>query len=61
MCHIAAALNMSQGFVVDEVVLRWAFSEYFGLPCQFLFHQLLHHRASSHPRRYNICIDRVVK
>jgi hypothetical protein len=30
------------GFVVDEVALRQVFSEYFGFPCQFSFHQLLH-------------------
>jgi hypothetical protein len=28
-------------FVVDKVVLGQVFSEYFGFPCQFLFHQLL--------------------
>jgi hypothetical protein len=30
------------GFVVDEVALEQVFSEYFGFPCQFLFHRLLH-------------------
>jgi hypothetical protein len=30
------------GFVVDEVVLGQVFSEYFGFPCQFSFHQVLH-------------------
>jgi hypothetical protein len=29
-------------FVVDKVALGQVFSEYFGLPCQSLFHQLLH-------------------
>jgi hypothetical protein len=29
------------GFVVDEVVLRQVFSEYFGFLCQSSFHQLL--------------------
>jgi hypothetical protein len=33
------------GFVVDKVALGQVFSEYFGFPCQFSFHQLLltHH------------------
>jgi hypothetical protein len=31
------------GFVVDKVALEQAFSEYFGFPCQFSFHQLLHY------------------
>jgi hypothetical protein len=36
------------GFVMDKVVLRQAFSEYFGFPCQFSFHRLLHtHHLSS--------------
>jgi hypothetical protein len=37
------------GFVVDKVALGQVFSEYFGFPCQFLFHRLLHilHRLSS--------------
>jgi hypothetical protein len=30
------------GFVVDEVALGQVFSEYFGFPCQFSFHRLLH-------------------
>jgi hypothetical protein len=30
------------GFVVDKVALRQVFSEYFGFPCQFAFHRLLH-------------------
>jgi hypothetical protein len=35
-------------FVVDKVALGQVFSEYFGFPCQFLFHQLLHnHHLSS--------------
>jgi hypothetical protein len=29
-------------FVVDRVALGQVFSEYFGFPCQFSFHQLLH-------------------
>jgi hypothetical protein len=35
------------GFVVDKVVLGQGFSEYFGFPCQFSFHQLLH--THQHP------------
>jgi hypothetical protein len=27
------------GFVVDKVALGQVFSEYFGFPCQFSFHQ----------------------
>jgi hypothetical protein len=30
------------GFVVDEMALGQIFSEDFGFPCQFSFHQLLH-------------------
>jgi hypothetical protein len=30
------------GFVVDKVALRQVFFEYFGFPCQSLFHQFLH-------------------
>jgi hypothetical protein len=30
------------GFVVDKVALGQVFSEYFGFPCQFSFHRLLH-------------------
>jgi hypothetical protein len=34
--------------VVDKVALEQVFSEYFGFPCQFSFHQLLHtHHLSS--------------
>jgi hypothetical protein len=29
------------GFVVNKVALGQVFSEYFGFPCQSLFHQLL--------------------
>jgi hypothetical protein len=36
------------GFVVDILALGQVFSEYFGFPCQFTFHRLLHnHRLSS--------------
>jgi hypothetical protein len=31
------------GFVVDKAALGQVFSEYFHLPCQSSFHQLLHH------------------
>jgi hypothetical protein len=31
------------GFVVDKVAMGQVFSEYFGFPCQPLFHQILHH------------------
>jgi hypothetical protein len=30
------------GFVVDKVALEQVISEYFGFPCQFSFHRLLH-------------------
>jgi hypothetical protein len=30
------------GFVADKMALGQVFSEYFGFPCQFSFHQLLH-------------------
>jgi hypothetical protein len=30
------------GFVVEKTVLRQVSFEYFGFPCQFLFHQMLH-------------------
>jgi hypothetical protein len=36
------------GFVVKKVALEQVFSQYFGFPCQFSFHRLLHtHRLSS--------------
>jgi hypothetical protein len=36
------------GFVVDKVALGQVYSEYFGFPCQFSFHRLLHnHHLSS--------------
>jgi hypothetical protein len=37
------------GFVVDKVALGQDFSEYFGFPCQSLYHQFLHnhHHLSS--------------
>jgi hypothetical protein len=40
---------MIRKFVVDKVALGQVFSEYFGFPCQFSFHQFLHnhHHLSS--------------
>jgi hypothetical protein len=36
------------GFVAEEVALGQVSSEYFGFPCQFSFHRLLHiHHLSS--------------
>jgi hypothetical protein len=36
------------GFVVDKVVQGQVFTEYFGFPCQLLFHRLPHtHHLSS--------------
>jgi hypothetical protein len=36
------------GFVMEKVALGQVCSEYFGFPCQFSFHQLLHtHHLSS--------------
>jgi hypothetical protein len=40
------------GFVVDKVTLGQVFSEYFGFPCQFAFHQLLHIHYLSYFRGY---------
>jgi hypothetical protein len=34
-------------FVVDKVALGQVSSEYFGFPCQFSFHQMLHTHLSS--------------
>jgi hypothetical protein len=36
------------GFVVDKVALGQVFSEYFGIPCQSSFHQLLHNHPHYH-------------
>jgi hypothetical protein len=36
------------GFVVDNVVLGQVFSEYFGFPCQSLFHQFFS-TITNHP------------
>jgi hypothetical protein len=35
------------GFVVNKVAVRQVFSEYFGFPYQFSFHQMLHIHLSS--------------
>jgi hypothetical protein len=35
------------GFVVYKVALGQVFSEYFGLPCQSSFNQILHHHNHS--------------
>jgi hypothetical protein len=35
------------GFVVDKVALWQVFSEYFGFPCQFSSHRMLHTHLSS--------------
>jgi hypothetical protein len=35
------------GLVVDKVALEQVSSEYFEFPCQFSFHQTLHHHLSS--------------
>jgi hypothetical protein len=37
------------GFVADKVALGQVFSEYFGFPCQFSFHLLLHIHHHYHP------------
>jgi hypothetical protein len=36
------------GFVVNKVAIRQVFSEYFGFPCQFAFHRLLHNHHHHH-------------
>jgi hypothetical protein len=42
------AYGQHVGFVVDKAALGQVFSEYFGFPCQFSFHRLLHtHHLSS--------------
>jgi hypothetical protein len=35
------------GYVVDKVALGQVFSEYFGFPCQSLFHKIFH--PHNHP------------
>jgi hypothetical protein len=42
--------SSNMGFVVDKVALWQVFSQYFGFPCQFSFHQLLHTHLSSGAR-----------
>jgi hypothetical protein len=40
------------GFVVDKVTLWQVFSEYYGFPCQSLFHQILD--PHDHPEQVQI-------
>jgi hypothetical protein len=42
-----AAARVQVGFAVDKVELGQVFSEYFGFPYLFSFHQILHHH--NHP------------
>jgi hypothetical protein len=42
-----AARVWQVGFVAHKVALGQDFSEYFGFPCQSLFHQIVHHH--NHP------------
>jgi hypothetical protein len=44
------------GFVVDKVTLGQVFSEYFGFPCQFSFHESLR----AHPSSRTITIGQLV-
>jgi hypothetical protein len=37
------------GFVVDKLVLGQVFSEYYGFPCQSLFHQFSTITITYHP------------
>jgi hypothetical protein len=45
---LASGLNRNEkkvavkNYMVYKLALRRGFSEYFGFPCQFSFHQLLH-------------------
>jgi hypothetical protein len=39
--------RVRSGHVVEKVALGPVFSKYFGFPCQFSFHQMLHTRLSS--------------
>jgi hypothetical protein len=45
------------GFVVDKVALGQVFSEHFGFPCQFSFHQL----HINHPTQHNFDTGSIVK
>jgi hypothetical protein len=45
--HGFEARSGNVGFVVDKVALGQGFSKYFGFPCQFSFHQMLHTHLSS--------------
>jgi hypothetical protein len=40
--NAATRAQAQVGFVVDKVALGQVFSKYFGFPCQFSFHRLLH-------------------
>jgi hypothetical protein len=40
-------MSSNMKFVVDKVTLGQVSSEYFGFPCQFSFHQMLHTPLSS--------------
>jgi hypothetical protein len=44
------------GFVVDKVAPGQVFSEYFGFPCQFSFHQLFHSHHH-HPGLEQLVVD----
>jgi hypothetical protein len=45
---VAARVQSQAGsFMVDKVALGLVISEYFGFPCQFSFHQMLHIHPSS--------------
>jgi hypothetical protein len=47
------------GFVVDKLTLRQIFSEYFDLPYQFSFHQLLHSRQHHHHHHHHYLTSEV--
>jgi hypothetical protein len=42
-----SSTHSTAGFVVDKVALGQVFSGYFSFPCQYSFHQFLHHH--NHP------------
>jgi hypothetical protein len=39
--------SLYMGFMMNKVALGQVFSEYFGIPCQFSFHYMLHFSRSS--------------
>jgi hypothetical protein len=47
------------GLVVDKVALGQVFSEYFGFPCQFSFHRLLHTHLASGAGTVGQIVDNV--